>query len=997
MIRYGARRQLAYLLVNLFAAAAFAGAPAGAVCVPPAFSIGPAMPAGAYVGELFRADFNGDGLLDLAAHGAMSGSATLFLIFGTGGGTFGPPVAVTVPATWVRPVAGDFDGDGDVDLAATAGEFASTEIVVLANDGVGGFGQQITTPLPYRRIIRAADFNGDGRSDLLIGCSHEIHCAPDVAKVMLGSAAGTFSDAPAGTFPLSDAAAPLIADFDGDADLDLLAAQSDNSVALHRGDGTGGFAAPETVLPTLPNGGTHYPLANADFDGDGDLDLLLLSSTGAAEVAPGLGDGTGAFAAGFFTYTDRHQGVVEAEIVDIDGDARADAVIQSASSNNLQTISVLPSAGKSAFCAPANFDLGWNTIHPTSFVTGDFTGDGRPDIVVAADDEFHLLTNEGQGGSDLSFSFQVDRFELSGQRNHVEDFDTGLGDWGPYGTVTHGGGLVTLSSPGAIDNTFRIKNGIILSRSDVFLSTPGTSLDLVDGQGDFASTSKWVPIVPEPPSQFYGMWLLVRADPPSLSGSCMGMNEGLSCSTNGDCLLPAFGAAFPPGDESYGLGGCWFQYSSGIAGGPRCFASETCHLEEQDGSTVAGKCYGGCQTTARMFAVFFSNFDAMVASHFGVPAGPVLGFYEAQSYCTGDCSGLLPGAALPGGAIVSVQAAPVNPADVTGDILFRLAVNDATDAISATVSLDGGATFIQPFANSGELVPSWQVQYFGLLGDPPPPDHLQLNKNEAICAVGMQSKGAALAKRHGKEKLKCLLLAAAGKLGGSAQACAADGSKTSIAKSAAALQGYDAKKCAPLSTANPCTPVAPATECTVPAYGYRPASVIASSHADESLALVADLFGPDLDAVLATTATEKAGAACQKSALLTAQKVFDSLWKIARKRSKAGFTGRGGPVMASRDELGNGLASALGIYQPLNSINKVVDKFATGPCSQTGLERPLAALLPGKCGGASNGSELASCVRYAARCRFCRSFNATNGTEIDCDNFDDFDTGGSCP
>src|SRR6185369_15707780 len=67
--------------------------------------------------------------------------------------------------------AGDFDGDGNLDIAFTL--FESREIVILLGDGKGGFKKADVSgvkldPNPFYDL-KVADVNGDGRPDLLIG------------------------------------------------------------------------------------------------------------------------------------------------------------------------------------------------------------------------------------------------------------------------------------------------------------------------------------------------------------------------------------------------------------------------------------------------------------------------------------------------------------------------------------------------------------------------------------------------------------------------------------------------------------------------------------------------------------------------------------------------------------------------------------------------------------------------------------------------------------
>jgi hypothetical protein len=131
--------------------------------------------------SMVATDLNGDGKADLAI--ADEGSDTVTVLLGDGSGGFAPalgsPFAVpggpnASPSTPGLPdsiAAGDFNGDGNVDLAVANFNGSSDDVAVLQGDGHGGFTNAIGSPFPANgnpRPLVVGDFNGDGLPDLAV-------------------------------------------------------------------------------------------------------------------------------------------------------------------------------------------------------------------------------------------------------------------------------------------------------------------------------------------------------------------------------------------------------------------------------------------------------------------------------------------------------------------------------------------------------------------------------------------------------------------------------------------------------------------------------------------------------------------------------------------------------------------------------------------------------------------------------------------------------------
>ena len=124
------------------------------------------------VTALVAGDFDGDGRVDLAVAGNnvadagnnVAGAGIVSVLLGNGDGTFQRPVTIAAGINDVTAlVAGDFDGDGRVDLAVAGNNVAGAGVVaVLLGDGDGTFQPPVNYAAGtiFPSALVAGDFDG---------------------------------------------------------------------------------------------------------------------------------------------------------------------------------------------------------------------------------------------------------------------------------------------------------------------------------------------------------------------------------------------------------------------------------------------------------------------------------------------------------------------------------------------------------------------------------------------------------------------------------------------------------------------------------------------------------------------------------------------------------------------------------------------------------------------------------------------------------------------
>ncbi|MEL7646664.1 MAG: FG-GAP-like repeat-containing protein [Sedimentibacter sp.] len=308
--------------------------------------------------SVIACNLNGDNLDDLV----ISGSGGTYAFVSIGNFNFSPLIPC---GSGYSSAVGDFDNDGDNDVATT--DWNQDKIFIYSNNGEGIFteAQSISTS-NYPQAIFAEDINNDGKQDLIVVFGDRFDVS--TMEIRFGDGSGHFPDLP-------------------------------SRIIMDIGE--------------IIGGGMRYSAGGAtaaDFNDDGNIDIAflyfddMLNFSEYEEYASVLlGDGTGNFAtSGSWSNFLLNLGPIDSVAGDFNNDGYMDLTAANRYSKN---ISILANSWNHTLFPKQDFSL---NNQPCNLATGDFNDDGMLDIAMTNCDNGNVLVLiNSTGNSSTPYSYTV--------------------------------------------------------------------------------------------------------------------------------------------------------------------------------------------------------------------------------------------------------------------------------------------------------------------------------------------------------------------------------------------------------------------------------------------------------------------------------------------------------------------------------------------------------------------------------------------------------------
>ncbi len=363
-------------------------------------------PPGPVPSSAAAADFNGDGIPDLAVADFNAAGGTnpglVNILYGAGNGTYtpGPVLSIGVPGSNLSLAAGRFTSTPGASLevldyvngnlytflnAGTALPASPSSVVSLTAAGGAPFSGGAAN------VITAGDVNGDGFTDVVVGGASA--AGTGAIDLMINIGDGSFLAAP----PRGLGSSPPVKDlalgkFNADPFLDVatIDGKTGNSIEELNNGGAGlsdNFVNSPTTIAVAPSPSAFSSITSGQLNNDALSDLAVTDpATNTIFVLLASANGSGTFAGGQRLAAGVGIAPNAIRIGDFNGDGVGDlAVLNAPFPGTSGSVSILANNGNgTAFNSVSGspYIINGGLGAPSALLLGNFTGIGRPDVAV---------------------------------------------------------------------------------------------------------------------------------------------------------------------------------------------------------------------------------------------------------------------------------------------------------------------------------------------------------------------------------------------------------------------------------------------------------------------------------------------------------------------------------------------------------------------------------------------------------------------------------------
>ena len=389
---------------------------------------------GVYISSSAWGDYDNDGDLDLVITGGNADSNPTAMIYENqrpprGQRTFASIGAELTGVDSGASAWGDYDNDGDFDLAVAGDDGSTRTTTIYENQGDGTFASLTSASLTGVNdgSIAWGDYDNDGDLDLVVTGDDTAGSSP-TATIYENQGGGMFAPLTNANLTGVSSGSSAWGDYDNDGDLDLVVTGFDGNArtaTIYENQGQGTFAP---LTGATLTGVAFGSSAWGDYDSDGDLDLVVTGETTGlsptATIYENQGGNTfapltGAGLAGVSLGSSSAWG-------DYDADGDLDLVLTGRDPGFDRTATIYRNDGPSGF---TGINAGLTGVSSGSSAWGDYDSDGDLDLIVTGDDgdvptatvyenqggdTFEILTNSGLAGVGLGSSSAWGDFDADG-------------------------------------------------------------------------------------------------------------------------------------------------------------------------------------------------------------------------------------------------------------------------------------------------------------------------------------------------------------------------------------------------------------------------------------------------------------------------------------------------------------------------------------------------------------------------------------------------------